>query len=172
MFSLIGGEKIIGYWSRDQGISINLGSARAAYSTSRHKLKKVITSRNTRRALKANDMARNGKKLTIGILIKSGFPEFVNIDDDHLPGFSIEVFTAVSKKLGHDYHFVGFNGTRNDLCCQVKDQKMDAAVYIAIVASRTESVDFTLPYLQSGVVMLIKVRNDGPKYVDILKPVS
>ena len=44
---------------------------------------------------------------------------------------------------------------------------------ISIVASRTNCVDFTLPYLESGVTMLIKVRHDGAKDMWIfLKPLS
>ncbi|XVF47776.1 hypothetical protein PTKIN_Ptkin03bG0137900 [Pterospermum kingtungense] len=169
MFNLTGkGEKIIRCWSPDQG-----------------KREKIITPRNNRRTLiQANDTVTVGKRLRIGIPYNSGFPQFVNIqrrnnksNDDDLPGFTIEVFMAVSKKLSlsptTDYQFVGFNGTYDDLSCQIKDQNMDAAVYIAIVASRTNCVDFTLPYLQSGVAMLIKVRHDGPKDMWIfLKPLS
>ncbi|XWS73197.1 hypothetical protein CRYUN_Cryun02cG0105700 [Craigia yunnanensis] len=177
------GEKMIGYWTPEQGLSRNLGSARTAYSTSRNKLKKIITSGDTRRTLKTIDMPTIGGKWRIGVPGRTGFKEFVNIDprtmkvDDELPGFSIEVFKAVWALALHpttDYEFVPIDEPYDDLCCQVKDKKIHAAVGdISIVASRINCVDFTLPYLESEVTMLIKVRHDGPKDMWIfLKPLS
>ncbi|XVE71773.1 hypothetical protein DITRI_Ditri10aG0178700 [Diplodiscus trichospermus] len=178
------GRRDNGYWIADQGISRNMGSARTAYSTSRDKLKNIITPGDTRRKLSTSDMPTNGYKWRIGVPSKTGFTEFVNIhpgnkgNDDDLPGFTIEVFKAVWDTLDfpstRDYEFVLIDGPYDDLCCQVKDKKIDAAVGdISIVASRTNCVDFTLPYLESGVTMLIKVRHDGPKDMWIfLKPLS
>ncbi|XP_022756535.1 glutamate receptor 2.7-like [Durio zibethinus] len=185
IFNLTGkGEKMIGYWTPDLGISRNLGSARAAYPTSRNKLKEIITPGDTRRTLKINDRPAVGKKLKIGVPVTTGFKEFVNIHPedkkgDKLPGFSIEVFKAVWEAMAirhtTDYEFVTIDGPNYDnLCCKVKDKIIDAAVGdISIVASRTSCVDFTLPYLQSEVTMLIKVSHDGPKDMWIfLKPLS
>ncbi|XP_022756532.1 glutamate receptor 2.8-like [Durio zibethinus] len=184
IFNLTGkGEKMIGYWTPDQGISRNLGSSRTAYPTSKNKLKEIFTPGDTRRTLKTNDMPAVGKKLKIGVPFKTGFKEFVNIHPgdkkgDKLPGFSIEVFKAVWEAMAlpptTDYEFETFDVSYDDLCCMVKDKIIGAAVGdISIVASRTNCVDFTLPYLQSGVNMLIKVSHDGPKDMWIfLKPLS
>ncbi|XP_022754186.1 glutamate receptor 2.8-like [Durio zibethinus] len=179
------GEKMLSYWTPDQGISRNLSSARTSYSTSRNKLKEIITPADTRRTLKTNDMPAVGEKWKIGVPGKTVFKEFVNIhpgdkkgDDDKLPGFSIEVFKAVWETLAlpstTDYEFVTFDVSYDDLCCKVKDKIIDAAVGdISIVASRINCVDFTLPYLQSGVTMLIKVSHHGPEDMWIfLKPLS
>ncbi|XP_022756534.1 glutamate receptor 2.9-like [Durio zibethinus] len=186
IFNLTGkGEKMIGYWTPDQGITRNFASARTAHSSSRNKLKEIITPGDTRRTLKTNDMPAVGEKWIIGVPGKTGFKEFVNIqsgdkkgDDDKLPGFSIEVFKAVWEALAlpsaTDYEFQTYDVSYDDLCCKVKDKKISAAVGdISIVASRTNCVDFTLPYLESGVTMLIKVSHDGPKDMWIfLKPLS
>ena len=129
IFNLTGkGEEMIGYWTPDQGISRNLGSARTAYSTSRNKLKKIITSGDTRRTLKTIDMPT---KWRIGVPGKTGFTEFLNIDpgtkkvDAELPGFSIEVFKAVwafALPSTTHYEFEPLDGPYDDLCCQVKDK--------------------------------------------------
>ncbi|XVE71771.1 hypothetical protein DITRI_Ditri10aG0178600 [Diplodiscus trichospermus] len=175
------GAKMIGYWTPDQlAISRNMSSARKAHSTSRTKLKNIITPGDTRRKLTTSNMPPARYKLRIGVPNKTGFKEFVNIrtkgNDDKVPGFSIEVFKAVWDILAlpYDYEFFTINGTYNNFCCQVKDKKIDAAVGdIAIVANRTNCVDFTLPYLKSSVAMLIKVSQNGRKDMWIfLKPLS
>ncbi|XWS73195.1 hypothetical protein CRYUN_Cryun02cG0105500 [Craigia yunnanensis] len=187
IFNLTGkGEKMIGYWTPDQGISRNLGSARTTYSTSRNKLKKIITSGDTRRTLKTIDMPTIGGKWRIGVPGRTGFKEFVNIDprtmkvDDELPGFSIEVFKAVWPWPYIPLLITNLYPLMNLMMIFVAKLKIrlvlkiHAAVGdISIVASRINCVDFTLPYLESEVTMLIKVRHDGPKDMWIfLKPLS
>ncbi|XP_022730836.1 glutamate receptor 2.7-like [Durio zibethinus] len=186
IFSLTAkGQRMIAYWTPTKGIFRNLDSARTANSTSRSKLKKIIRPGDIRRTLKSYDMPTIGYKWRIGVPSKKGYTEFVNINpgnkkgnDDKLPGFSIEVFKAVWETLAlppnTDYEFVTFDGPYDDLCCQVNDKKIDSAVGdITIVASRTNCVDFTLPYLETGVAMLVKVRHDGTKDMWIfLKPLS
>ncbi|TYI86857.1 hypothetical protein E1A91_D04G095200v1 [Gossypium mustelinum] len=158
-------NRVIGYWTNGQGTSKNNNS----------------TSRNTPRILQAEEPTR--AKWRIGVPSKKGFTEFVNIqsgnksNDDELPGFSIEVFRKVwdlALTSTTSYEFVNIDGTYDDLCCQVKYQEIHAAVGdISIVGSRTNCVDFTLPYLETGVAMLIKVRHNGPKDMWIfLKPLS
>ncbi|TYH76650.1 hypothetical protein ES332_D04G100000v1 [Gossypium tomentosum] len=158
-------NRVIGYWTNGQGTSKNNNS----------------TSRNTPRILQAEEPTR--AKWRIGVPSKKGFTEFVNIqsgnksNDDELPGFSIEVFRKVwdlALTSTTSYEFVNIDGTYDYLCCQVKYQEIHAAVGdISIVGSRTNCVDFTLPYLETGVAMLIKVRHNGPKVMWIfLKPLS
>ncbi|KAK8707273.1 hypothetical protein V6N13_058334 [Hibiscus sabdariffa] len=162
------GHRTTGYWTHDLGISNNL------YPKSRN-------IGHIRRSLEVNEPI--GRKWKIGVPSKAGFKEFVNIQSEDKkgngdePGFTIEVFKAVWKTLDlppNGYKFVTIDGTYDELCCKVKTKEIDAAVGdISIVASRSNCVDFTLPYLESGVAMLIKVGNDGPKDVWIfLKPLS
>ncbi|KAL4296234.1 hypothetical protein GQ457_12G025150 [Hibiscus cannabinus] len=162
------GQRTTGYWTHDRGISNNL------YPKSRN-------TKYIRRTLEANEPI--GRKWIIGVPSKAGFKEFVNIQSEDKegngdePGFTIEVFKAVWKSLdlpSNGYEFVTKDGTYDELCCKVKAKEIDAAVGdVSIVASRSNCVDFTLPYLESGVAMLIKVGNDGPKDVWIfLKPLS
>ncbi|XVF34268.1 hypothetical protein REPUB_Repub18cG0044800 [Reevesia pubescens] len=175
--------RMIGYWTADQGISQNSGSARTRNSTSRNKLKKTIIPGDTRKILKADDMPTIGKKWRIGVPGKTGFTEFVNIhpgnkvDDDELPGFSIDVFQAVWKALAlphlTDYEFVPLDEAYDEICCQVKNRTIDVAVGdISIVASRINCVDFTLPYLETGdhaykrIVVRILDRHENTELVN------
>ncbi|KAE8657958.1 Detected protein of unknown function [Hibiscus syriacus] len=113
------GQRMIGYWTHDRGISNNL------YPKSGY----------TRRKLEANESIRS--KWIIGVPSKGGFKEFVNIQpwdkkgDEHEPGFTIEVFKAVWESLGlppNGYEFKTMDGTYDDLCCKVDAKEIHAAV--------------------------------------------
>ncbi|KAA0035129.1 glutamate receptor 2.7-like isoform X1 [Cucumis melo var. makuwa] len=110
--------------------------------------------------------------LTIGIPLK-GFPEFVNaniIDPQKSSGFCIDIFNSAVEVLDIPirHTFVSFvdqngksNGSYDVLLRQIDMQKFDVIVGdITIVANRTELVDFTLPYSESRVSMLVSERND------------
>lgn len=121
--------------------------------------------------------------LTIGIPIK-GFPEFVNVnmnDPQKSSGFCIEVFNYAKEvlQIPIDFKLVPFvdqtgksNGSYDQLLHQIEAQKMDVIVGdITIVANRSELVDFTLPYSESGVSMLVSETNDEKEHIWIfLKP--
>ncbi|QHO50376.1 hypothetical protein HN51_002202 [Arachis hypogaea] len=124
-----------------------------------------------------------GKKLIIGIPLKTGFTEFVEAKLDpttlqlvHVSGYSIDIFSATVdyiKRYSHfnvSYEFRPFikNGTGQSagsydkLVQQVSKHQYDAVVGdVSIVAERTRYVDFTLPYAESGVRMLVRVGYGG-----------
>ncbi|KAJ8634672.1 hypothetical protein MRB53_008939 [Persea americana] len=116
-------------------------------------------------------MPTSGKKLKIGVPKKYGFTEFVNVRHDPqtkkpiVTGYSIDVFKATIKQLPYavDYEFVPFeygDGKQprdyNELIDQVYFESFDAVVGdVTIVANRSRYVDFTLPYTESGVTLLV-----------------
>ncbi|KAF7806605.1 glutamate receptor 2.9-like [Senna tora] len=121
-----------------------------------------------------------GKKLIIGVPKKSGFTQFVDAQTNpsnktqsvKVTGYSIDVFNATLAYLSL-YHtisyefraFVNDDGSRagdyNQLLYQIYQKKYDAVVGdVTIVANRSNYVDFTLPYAESGVKMLVKVGHD------------
>ncbi|KAM6559207.1 hypothetical protein CsatA_028446 [Cannabis sativa] len=81
-------------------------------------------------------------------------------------GYSIDVFKAVMEALPYpvSFEFVPFadaSGNYNHLLYQVFDGKLDAAVGdITIRANRSLYVDFTLPYTESGVYMIVPIKDD------------
>ncbi|KAI4353753.1 hypothetical protein L6164_002682 [Bauhinia variegata] len=128
----------------------------------------------------ATPILLGGKTLKIGIPIKTDFKEFVDVKlnstnqaiQNQVSGYSIDVFFAVISYLERhlalnvSYEFEAFvntegniAGTYNDLLHQIPE-KYDAVVGdVTIVANRSTYVDFTLPYFESGVKMLIQVRH-------------
>ncbi|XP_054784621.1 glutamate receptor 2.7-like [Prosopis cineraria] len=118
-------------------------------------------------------------KLKIGVP-RTHFIEFANVTDVSFDGFAIDVFKKVVDVLPFPlpYEFVNINGEQtpssyDDLLCSITDKNVDVDVIIGditIVASRTNCVDFTLPYLDSSVSMVVKVRSDTKSRWILFKP--
>ncbi|KAK8935799.1 Glutamate receptor 2.8 [Platanthera zijinensis] len=112
-----------------------------------------------------------GKRLKIGVPVKPGFPEFIRIEEDPVTkvgvpkGYCIDVFLTVMKDLPYaPYDFELFEGTYDDLVYQVYLKNYDAVVGdVTIVANRSMYVDFTFPYTESGVSMLVPVKDNRKK---------
>ncbi|XP_061995128.1 glutamate receptor 2.9-like isoform X2 [Rosa rugosa] len=144
VFNVIGGkERIIGYWNQMKGLSRKLNGA--AKLDVRKTLEKPIWPGYT------TDIPPT-KKFRIGVPLKK---------EKKLP-FSLS------------YEFSAFAGTYDDLLYQIHLQKYDAVVGdTTIVANRSLYVDFTLPYSESGVSMIVLTEDSERNSVWIfLKPLS
>ncbi|XP_054795341.1 glutamate receptor 2.9-like [Prosopis cineraria] len=124
-------------------------------------------------------------KLKIGVP-KTHFTEFVDVSGEwpnmSFDGFAIHVFKKVVDVLPFplNYEFVPVNinaertpSSYDDLLCSITDKNVDVDVIIGdvtIVANRTNCVDFTLPYLDSSVSMVVKVRSDTKSRWILFKP--
>ncbi|KAH7544165.1 hypothetical protein JRO89_XS15G0120300 [Xanthoceras sorbifolium] len=116
-------------------------------------------------------MAQTGRRKLRIAVPGTGFTELVNIDRDldnnvtTITGFCIDVFKAAIRALPYevDYEFIPFLnssgeniGNYNELIYQIYLQNYDGAVGdITITANRTLYVDFTLPYSDLGVGMIV-----------------
>ncbi|XP_030950058.1 glutamate receptor 2.8-like [Quercus lobata] len=183
LFNVIGRtERIIGYWTGNRGFSLDLNdTSEEAYSTSKDKLKQPIWPGYT---------TDQPTKLRIGVPIRNSFEEFLKVewhsstdDKPSISGFVIDVFHAVQDALPFplSHEFIPYvnkhrqsNGTYDELLYQIKTQRYDAVVGdITIVANRSLYVDFTLPYSESGVSMVVLVKDDDNKNLWIfLRPLS
>ncbi|XP_061995129.1 glutamate receptor 2.9-like isoform X3 [Rosa rugosa] len=168
VFNVIGGkERIIGYWNQMKGLSRKLNGA--AKLDVRKTLEKPIWPGYT------TDIPPT-KKFRIGVPLKKGFYEFLKFENNNISGFSAEIFFAAEKKLPFSlsYEFSAFAGTYDDLLYQIHLQKYDAVVGdTTIVANRSLYVDFTLPYSESGVSMIVLTEDSERNSVWIfLKPLS
>ncbi|CAB4269248.1 unnamed protein product [Prunus armeniaca] len=122
-------------------------------------------------------------KLRVGVPVKKGFNELVHMNLDiqtnrtYFTGFCIDVFEAAIRGLPYEvkYDFVPFatgtNASYNDLVHQVILQKFDAvAGDTTITSERSQYVDFTIPYTDLGVGMLVP--NENEDMWIFLKPLS
>ncbi|KAG0472006.1 hypothetical protein HPP92_016552 [Vanilla planifolia] len=119
-----------------------------------------------------------GKKLRIGVSVQPRFNKFLHAEWDArfnnltVEGYSIDIFKAVMRELPYaPYEFVLYgdrngssNGTYNDLLYQIYLQNFDGVVGdVTILANRSLYADFTLPYTDSGVSMLVPLKNKNKK---------
>ncbi|XP_058090630.1 glutamate receptor 2.2-like isoform X2 [Magnolia sinica] len=119
------------------------------------------------------------KPLRIGVPAKSSFSRFVRSkfnatsNETYFEGFSIDVFKIVVKSLPYDlpYKFEGYNGTYDSMVEQVHLKTFDAVVGdTAIVAHRWKHAEFTHPYAESGVKMLVLVEPEESRAWTFMKP--
>ncbi|PRQ27361.1 putative periplasmic binding protein-like I [Rosa chinensis] len=187
------GEKVIGYWTLENGLVRSLNSkttVNSSYSTSNTSLGSIIWPGDSISAPKGWQIPTSGKKLKILVPIKSGFKEFVNVTHDSssntnkVGGYCIDVFEAVKNALPYDidYELIPFAkpdgespaGNYNDLVNEVFLGKYDAAVGdLTIRANRSLYIDFTLPFTESGVSMIVPIKDDKNKNAWVfLKPLT
>uniref|UniRef100_A0ACD5ZQ11 Uncharacterized protein n=2 Tax=Avena sativa TaxID=4498 RepID=A0ACD5ZQ11_AVESA len=139
-----------------------------------------IKSKNARMLARRNSGALIGrytKKLKIAVPEKQGFKVFVNATTQKVTGYCIDVFEAAVKKLSDDldYEFDIYAGSYDELVHNVSSGIFDAAVGdITITAERAVYVDFTMPYTESGVSLLVLSENDSNSTIEwvFLKPLT
>ncbi|XP_059659146.1 glutamate receptor 2.7-like [Cornus florida] len=185
------GERGIGFWTPEKGITKELNSTATtySYSTSRNNLGSIIWPGDTTSTPKGWVIPTNGKTLKIGVPVKDGFIQFVKVEPNHqtnttkVTGFCIDVFDAVMASLPYSvpYEYIPFMkpdgesaGSYNDMVQQVFLGNYDAVVGdTTIIANRSLYVDFTLPYTESGVSMIVPIKDKKIKNAWVfLKPLT
>ncbi|KAH9328302.1 hypothetical protein KI387_000410, partial [Taxus chinensis] len=167
LINIVGTDvRSVGYWSNQFGLSVN--PPESNHSNSKQQLYDIVWPGERKLVPRGWVFPNNGKHFLIGVPKKSGFPEFVKTVEgtNMMTGFCIDVFVAAVNLLPYafSYRFVSFvqensTPTYNDLVEQVVLKKFDAAVGdISIVTNRSKIVDFTQPYIASGLVVVIPTR--------------
>ncbi|KAF5473017.1 hypothetical protein F2P56_009664 [Juglans regia] len=110
------------------------------------------------------EMPTDAKPLKIAVPGRATFDKFVEVAYGEKPnpnkydGFCIQVFLRVRDLLGYHlpFEFEAHNGSYNDLIYSVHNKTYDAVVGdFTILAERLQYVDFTLPYAESSLVMMV-----------------
>ncbi|XP_073150455.1 glutamate receptor 3.5-like [Henckelia pumila] len=180
------GFRRLGYWSNYSGLSIvppeTLYTKPPNISTSNQQLYPVIWPGETTTKPRGWVFPNNGKPLQIAAPYRVAFTEFVTKDNGALgvKGYCIDVFEAAIQLLPypvpHQYILYG-DGRRNpsykDLVNDVAQKKYDAAVGdVTITTNRTRIVDFTQPYMESGLVVVAPVKENKYSPWSFLLPFS
>ncbi|OIW05940.1 hypothetical protein TanjilG_07216 [Lupinus angustifolius] len=179
------GSRSIGYWSNESGLSVSVPETlymkkSSNTSTSNQNLYSVIWPGDVTTTPKGWIFPNNGKPLRIAVPNRVSYKEFVAEDKNPpgVQGFCIDVFEAALKLLPYpvprQYMLYG-NGDRNpnynNLVDQVAQNNYDAAVGdVTIVTNRTRFVDFTQPFMGSGLVIVVPVKEDKSSPWAFLKP--
>uniref|UniRef100_A0A2N9FRY3 Ionotropic glutamate receptor C-terminal domain-containing protein n=1 Tax=Fagus sylvatica TaxID=28930 RepID=A0A2N9FRY3_FAGSY len=113
------------------------------------------------------------KEMTIVVPGNATFKEFVKVTKrsnnpnvDEFGGFSIEVFRKVASQL--KYKFKSLNCSYDDLIELVHNKTYDAAVGdITILFHRSKLVEFTQPYTETGLLMIVPEKHKKANSMDV-----
>ncbi|CAK7347540.1 unnamed protein product [Dovyalis caffra] len=117
-------------------------------------------------------------RLRIGVPAMGAFNQFVTVTFDKtqnatcVTGFSINVFEAAVKRLPYNlpYVLVPFYGSYDEMVEQVYRNDLDAAVGdTEIMAYRFQYVEFSQPYVDSGLVMVVTQKAETSQATWMLK---
>ncbi|XP_020397396.1 LOW QUALITY PROTEIN: glutamate receptor 2.8 [Zea mays] len=176
----------IGFWTAKHGIirTLDQNGSKTTNANSMPELNPVIWPGKVYVVPKGWQLPTNGNKLRVGVT-SSGYPEFMKAERDPITnatiatGYAIDVFEEVLKGLPYaiPYEYVAFDfegASYNDFVYQVHLGVYDVAIGdITIRYNRTSYVDFTLPYTESGVAMIVQVKDDTNKNTWVfLKPLT
>ncbi|KAD3066466.1 hypothetical protein E3N88_34346 [Mikania micrantha] len=178
------GLRTVGYWSKSFGLSVNqpekpktnrLNDVKRLYS--------VIWPGETSVKPRGWVFPNNGIPLRIGVPFRHSYKEVVTKDVRSplgVRGYSVDVFEAAVSLLPYPvprkYVLYG-DGLRNpsytNLVADVADNTFDAVVGdVTITTNRTRIVDFTQPYMESGLVIVVPVKKSKTSQWAFLKPFS
>ncbi|XP_071727455.1 glutamate receptor 3.4-like [Rutidosis leptorrhynchoides] len=178
------GFRTIGYWSNYYGLSIaapeSLYAKNLSKSDSDQRLYSVIWPGGMSKKPRGWVFPNNGKPLRVAVPFGYSYKEVVTKDKSPqgVRGYCIDVFQAAVNLLPYpinpEYFLYGdglSNPNYNDLVKAVAENKYDAAVGdIIITTNRTKMVDFTRPYMESGLVIVAPVNKSEPNPWAFLRP--
>ncbi|KAM1583129.1 hypothetical protein ACFX10_030778 [Malus domestica] len=158
----------VGYWSDGLGFSLTLGE-RATNRSSMKYLGQVFWPGGPWLTPKGwTEPTTNANVLRIGVPTGSKCKQYVNVKKDPLGhnlsfnGLAIDLFKATLKELPYHlpYEFFPFEGTYDSLVEQIHLHKFDAVVGdVSIVSHGYKHAEFTHPYTESGLIMIVPVRS-------------
>ncbi|KAK6159125.1 hypothetical protein DH2020_006439 [Rehmannia glutinosa] len=171
IFNLIGtGEKRVGFWTPERGIIRDVSaSGEPTYSTLTKELKKITWPGDSVIQPKGWSIPTTGN-LRVGVPWKPGFKEFVNVAIDpatnntNATGFSVDIFLTALKVLPFpvNYEFHCYNDSTSgnwsydDMLHKIPKEYDMVVADTTIWAPRASYVDFSLPYSESGVILVVK----------------
>ncbi|KAK4851341.1 hypothetical protein QYF36_014273 [Acer negundo] len=168
----------LGFWTNGLGFSKTIDDS-ATYNSSMKYLGQVFWPGAPWYAPRGWAVPTDTKPLRIGVPIGCEFKQYVNPEFDELGnvtsfhGFSIELFKAIVSELPFHlpYELFPYNGSYTDLVKQIYLKEFDAVVGdIAIVAKRLQYAEFTHPYTESGLVMIVPLEKSANKALLFMKP--
>ncbi|XVF43386.1 hypothetical protein PTKIN_Ptkin02bG0036300 [Pterospermum kingtungense] len=176
--------KIVGYWSSMFGFLVSppetLRRIQNSYSDIDQKLRNVTWPGGKTERPRGWVIADDERPLRIGVPYRASFVEFVTeLPGSHkIEGYCIDVFTEALKlvpyAVPYKFELFGdgrFNPSYGKLAKMVADDVFDAAVGdIAIVKNRTKIVDFSQPYITTGLVIVAPIRSSKSSAWVFLKP--
>ncbi|KAM0892237.1 hypothetical protein ACQ4PT_025878 [Festuca glaucescens] len=160
------------FWLEDP-LTVSGGHAKVGFTLGSDSIAFLTPTTDKRNGIKLDTIKTSedcqGPYMKIAVPLKHGFKEFVQATDPNpmnhnFTGYSIDIFKAAMRNVNPSpcYQFWLFQGTYDELVANVSSGVYDGAVGdVTITAKRVATTDFTVPYTQSGVSMLVLVNVDS-----------
>ncbi|PIA57957.1 hypothetical protein AQUCO_00500113v1 [Aquilegia coerulea] len=116
-------------------------------------------------------MPSEAEPLVIGIPGNATFEKFVRVGVGEPSGYCIDVFRKALEKLNYDlpHKFESFIGEYDALVQEVYSEKFGAVVGdVTILDNRSNFVDFTQPYAESALTMVVRVKQENRTWLFVL----
>ncbi|CAN6245831.1 unnamed protein product [Urochloa humidicola] len=163
------GARPVGFWRPEAGMTQALGADAA-----RGLKGSIIWPGDKTSPPKGWVVSPNGERLRVAVPVKRGFKQFVDTGGNgsstgqqpNVTGYCIEVFDAVMRIMPYpvSYEYVPFpdsSESYDKLVSLLPQQKADIVVGdVTITASRMASMDFSMPFTDSGWSMVVAVREE------------
>ncbi|KAL5736445.1 hypothetical protein ACOSQ2_031233 [Xanthoceras sorbifolium] len=168
----------LGFWTDGPGFSKTIDDS-ATYNSSMKDLGQVFWPGAPWYTPRGWAIPTDTKPLRIGVPVSCEFKQYVNVEFDELGkvtsfhGFSIELFEATVSELPFylPYDLFPSNDSYTNLVKRIYLKEFDAVVGdVAIVASRCRYAEFTHPYSESGLVMIVPLQKSANKALMFMKP--
>ncbi|MEQ8997133.1 MAG: transporter substrate-binding domain-containing protein [Coleofasciculus sp. B1-GNL1-01] len=92
-------------------------------------------------------------------VITKVFEPFVIYDNGNYSGFSIELWDKLAEKMGVSYQLQGVD-TIGQLLEEIEQEMADVAIAgVTITSEREETIDFSYPYFESGLQIMVSAQN-------------
>ncbi|GLJ24215.1 hypothetical protein SUGI_0461720 [Cryptomeria japonica] len=161
----------IGYWTDDHETQYLSRVYPLPFNNTVESLKTVISPVGGAEIPRGWVIPTTSRPLQIGVPLTKGFKEFITVTYDKsrkqnvVKGFCKDVFDAVLSRLDYalPYDLIPYaSDTYDDLVYQVYLNKFDAVVGdTTILANRSNFVDFTHPYTETGMAMVVPITTEG-----------
>ncbi len=119
----------------------------------------VLAACGTSEETQAGDQTETETVQEISVAVVQDYPPFEYIVDEQLTGFDIDIVEAIAENQGFtvNWEIMKFDG----IIPALQANQVDAAVSaITIREDRAEVVDFTKPYFESGLSLVVPVDSD------------
>ncbi|KAM3375169.1 glutamate receptor 2.9 [Capsicum galapagoense] len=183
------GERSVGFWTEKDGISYKPKMNSKTAKSINEPLGAIIWPGESTIVPRGWEIPTSGKRLRVGVPVKGGLEQFIKVEIDAktqavtATGFIPDVFREVIRSLPYavPYDFIPFpiehiptSQDYDDLVYKISSKEYDAVVGdVTILASRSKYVDFTLPFSESGISVVVPVKDDERRNAWIfLKPLK
>ncbi|MED6183649.1 hypothetical protein PIB30_039680 [Stylosanthes scabra] len=167
------------FWTLQHGFISSIGEGGNAASRNTQSLSGVVIwPGKLLRVPKGWNLPTKENPMRIAVPGRTSFSKFVKVDygengrPNKYSGFCIEIFDKVLELLDYDlpYEYYPINGTYPDLVQLVYNKTYEAVVGdITLLADRMPYVDFTVPYAESGLSMVVPSKSDESAWM-FMKP--